>query len=114
MSQLFDLLQGQIECWDGVRDHTLMEGGKTWIVIQNKKVCIRFSGVMCCRVFPVCTSGGVFVGGVTSEALDEAFDGEGLTDTLESLSASLVPLPFTWEHKHSSSASSILIRNTDI
>lgn len=54
------------------------------------------------------------MGGVTSEALDEAFDGEGLTDTLESLSASLVPLPFTWEHKHSSSASSILIRNTDI
>lgn len=81
---------------------------------EQKKYASCFFGVMCCRAFPVGTSGGVFVGGVTSEALDEAFDGEGLTDTLESLSASLVPLPFTWEHKHSSSASSILIRNTDI
>lgn len=57
------------------------------------------------------TSGGVFVGGVTSEALDEAFDGEGLTDSFESLSASLAPLPFTWEHRWSSA--SILIINTN-
>lgn len=35
--------------------------------------------------------------GVVSEALDEALDGEGLTDILESLSA---PLPFTWGHKN--------------
>ncbi len=50
------------------------------------------------------TSGGVLVGGVVSEALDEALDGEGLIDSLESLSASLAPLPFTWEHKHSSAS----------
>lgn len=50
------------------------------------------------------TSGGVFVGGVVSEALDEALDGEGLTDSFESLSASLAPLLFTWEHKYSSAS----------
>lgn len=54
---------------------------------------------MCSKYFLLGTSGGVFVGGVTSEALDEALDGEGLTDSLESLSASFAPLPFTWKHK---------------
>lgn len=42
MSELFHLLQGQIECWDGVRDHALMEGGKTWMVIRNRKVSVVF------------------------------------------------------------------------
>lgn len=48
------------------------------------------------------TSGGVFVDGVTREVLDEALDGDGLTDSFESLSASLAPFPFTWGHKHPS------------
>lgn len=43
---------------------------------------------------PVRTSGGVLVGGVTREALDEALEGDGLMDTLESLSASVDPFPF--------------------
>lgn len=48
------------------------------------------------------TSGGVFVGGVVSEALDEALDGDGLTDSLESLSASTTrPLTCsTHTHQH--------------
>lgn len=44
------------------------------------------------------TSGGVLAGGVPSEVLDEALDGEGLTDSFEFLSGSVAPLPFTWEH----------------
>ena len=52
-----------------------------------------------------CTSGVVLAGGVVSEVLEEVLDGEGLTDIFESLCASLAPLPFTWGHKHSSSAS---------
>lgn len=48
------------------------------------------------------TSGGVFAGGVPSEVLDEALDGEGLTDSFEFLSASVAPLPFIWEHNRSS------------
>lgn len=49
--------------------------------------------------------------GVAREVLDEALEGEGLTDTFESLSASLSPLPFTWEHNHSSA--SIFTTDTD-
>lgn len=51
-------------------------------------------------VFCDVTSGGVFAGGVVSEALEEALDGEGLTDSFESLAASLAALPFTCKHKH--------------
>lgn len=38
-------------------------------------------------------------GGVPREVLDEALDGEGLTDSFEFLSGSVAPLPFTWEHR---------------
>lgn len=41
------------------------------------------------------------MGRVVSEVLDEALEGEGLTDSIESLS--VAPRPFTWEHTHSSS-----------
>lgn len=45
------------------------------------------------------TSGGVLAGGDPSEVLDEALDGEGLTDSFEFLSGSVAPLPLTWEHR---------------
>lgn len=53
------------------------------------------------------TSGGVFAGGVPSEVLDEALDGEGLTDSFEFLSGSVALLLFTWEHNHSSIHASV-------
>lgn len=33
--------------------------------------------------------------GVVSDVLEEALDGEGLTDSFDSLCVSLAPLPFT-------------------
>lgn len=93
MGKLFDLLQGQVQRWDGVRDHTLENKmGKK----NSKKNFLKviFLPADTATVM-YCTSGGVFVVGVVREVLEEALDGEGLTDSLESLSASLACLPFT-------------------
>lgn len=100
MRHLFDLLQGHVERWDGVRDHTLER--------EEKKNTHKHQETLGAMVTPICsckhslgrTSGGVFAGGVPSEVLDEALEGEGLTDSFEFLSASVAPRPFTWGHKH--------------
>lgn len=92
MSEVSDLLQGKVECGDGVHDHPLNDDQtQTSTCISESLLCIMHKDW---HDFLWCTSGGVFVGGVVKEALDEALDGEGLTDTFESLS-SFAPLPFT-------------------
>lgn len=98
MCELFDLLQGHVECWDGVSSQTLKKkiGDDKRNALYNCKTDM-FLGCSLGR-----TSGGVFASGVPSEVLDEALDGEGLTDSFEFLSGSVAPLPFTWEHNHSS------------
>lgn len=95
MCELFDLLQGHVESWDGVRDQTLEKkdiGEDERNALHDCKTD-TFLGCSLGR-----TSGGVFAGGVPSEVLDEALDGEGLTDSFEVLSGSVAPLQFTWEH----------------
>lgn len=67
-------------------------------VKKTSETLTRVSAALCVVLCGV-TSGGVFAGGVVSEALDEALDGEGLTDTFESLVASFAMLPFTCKHK---------------
>lgn len=83
---------------------------KPWMKKKSNAYIVSFKGRNPQRMsrrgtFPEVTSGGVSVGWAMSEVLDEVLDGEGLTDSLESLAASLAPRPFTWEHKHSASAS---------
>lgn len=103
MRHLFHLLQGHVERRDGVRDQTLeteeREGKKT-----NKHQETLGATVTPTRSLQALpggrTSGGVFAGGVPSEVLEEALEGEGLTDSFEFLSASVAPRPFTWGHKH--------------
>lgn len=100
MRQLLDLLQGQVERRDVVRDQTL--SGKTSREIRETRQpgdgrTFHTGGTVLLR-----TSGGVLAGGVTREALDEALEGDGLTDSLESVSASRAPLPFIWTHTHTS------------
>lgn len=98
MRQLFDLLQGHFERRDGVCDQTL---GRRKTSEMIKETLCRANVFL--RGSPQRrTSGGVLAGGLPSEVLDEALDGEGLTDSLELLSGSVAPLPFTWEHRQPS------------
>ena len=77
---------------------------KMQIIFQDTCATVRhFYRFLSCKDL-WCTSGGVSVGGVVSEVLEEVLDGEGLTDSFESLSASLAPLPFTWQHKYTSAS----------
>lgn len=98
MCELFDLLQGHVECWDCVSDQTLGKKNTSEMIKVTIFMIVRLTFMGCSLGR---TSGGVFAGGVPSEVLDEALDGEGLTDSFEFLSASVAPLPFTWEHNHS-------------
>lgn len=141
MGELFDLLQGHVERWDGLRDQTLSNeerrktgksadcqhiSSRTYIlpclipslvlklpqILSTLDIIRRSSHFIFNATCFICasehflrrTSGGVFVGGVVSEALEEALEGDGLIDSFESLSASLAPLPFTWKHKRSSAS----------
>lgn len=141
MGELFDLLQGHVERWDGLRDQTLSDeerrktgksadcqhiSSRTYIlpclipslvlklpqILSTLDIIRRSSHFIFNATCFICasehflrrTSGGVFVGGVVSEALEEALEGDGLIDSFESLSASLAPLPFTWKHKRSSAS----------
>ena len=109
MGALFDLLQTQVESGDGSGHQTL--DGDTHDTTFNTTthmlhlVCFQTAYDYCAVVFFMgCTSGGVLAGGVVREVLEEALDGEGLMDTLESLSAPLGRLPFTWGHTRSSAS----------
>lgn len=101
MGEFFDLLQAEVESRDGVCDQTLTGEQRKCNTHQQKHVelcLIIFSMMRVC--FQQRTSGGVFVVGVVSDALDEALEGEGLTESFESLSASVFALPFTCENGH--------------
>lgn len=96
MGELFDLLQRQVQSRDGVCDCSLLKEKQA--SKKTRETLTRVSAALCVVLCGV-TSGGVFAGGVVSEALDEALDGEGLTDTFESLVASFATLPFTCKRK---------------
>lgn len=93
MRELFDLLQGEVESWDGVCDQTLSEKNRQVQSFSGKCTFLKYDFKFGCN--PRCTSGGVFAVGVVRDVLDEALEGEGLIDNFESLSALLVTLPFT-------------------